>query len=123
MSNTPNHSQSPDFWNRQQADPGGYATEPMETPETGHLAAQHSQRLAITAFILAGIGLLLIVPFPPLGAILAVTGVFVGFRAMKQNKSDKTALAALIVSGAVAVLNLIALVIWIDAISQIFQGV
>lgn len=122
MSNTPNHSQSPDFWNRQQADPGGYPTDPVETPESSHLAVQHSQRLAITAFILAGIGLLLIVPFPPLGAILALIGVFVGFRAMRQNKGNKTALAALIVSGAVAVLNLIVLVTWIDAISQIFQG-
>lgn len=121
---TPNQPQQPsDFWNQQQpTPPGGHDARPVESSETDRAQAQAGQGLTITAFILAGVGLLLMVPFPPVGVLLALSGAFVGYRAMKQNKSNKTALIAMIVSAAVAALNLIMLIAWIAGISQVLQG-
>lgn len=118
---SPNQPQ--DFWNQQHStNPGGYEVPPVDSPETDRAQAQAGQGLIITAFILAGIGLLLMVPFPPIGVLLALGGAVAGFRAIKQTKANKAALTALIISAAVAVLNLVMLVAWIGGISQVLQG-
>lgn len=120
---SPNQSHQPsDFWNQQQSTTASnYPDRPIESAETDHARAQAGQGLVITAYILAGIGLLLMVPFPPIGVLLALAGAFIGFRAYRQNKRNSPALFAMIVAAAVGVLNIVMLVAWIGGITQVLQ--